>query len=376
MVKLSANCGLSAFSSISALSMVSIFRNSETTVSIAIEGWMCAFTSLILLLSIFILIKHISTHDTYTNTYFTICALSPLICSFILTIVVGIIFNNSVIPSINSHYSFIDEHCDVFAIICSTILHIIRYSTWIFYLYRIKHYFANSKKYHLSTLAFGINIIVYILFTSISIYLHYSWSKAADSHFSAILFYQKYKSCRVFLDDKMRTSVIITFMVNDGLISVYLLYLLYSKTMSTEREQQQNDQLSVHFSQRDTRSIINTQIMRRCILFGLLSLSMQWSFILMGVLFEFNHALSACCSCIFNAIPILASFDMQNPIKLLCPFCSTNTDTENNSDSETQQTELTVTQSQREYMNKIMKAYYKVPTRAQSRNIVINNHRN
>ena len=355
--------------------MVSIFRNSETTQSIAIEGWMYTFTSLVLLISIFILLKHICNPDKCTNTHFKICAMWPLICSIILTTVAGMLFNNSVIPSINSHYSFIDKHCDFFTIICSSITHIIRYSTWIFYLYRIKHYFTNSEKYHLSTFSFGINIVVYTLITSVSMYLHYSWSNAVDSRFSAILYNEKYKCCRVSFDDniELKTSVIITFMVNEGLISVYLLYLLYSKTINTEKEQQEHGQLSVHFSQRDTKNIINTKIMRRCIFFGMMLLLIQWSLILMAILFELNHALCICCCCIFNTIPILVSFDMENPIKLLCPFCNDNTDTENNGDHGIPQTELT--QSQSEYMEKIMQAYYKVPSR-QSRNIVINNHRN
>ena len=183
---------------------------------------------------------------------------------------------------------------------------------------------------------------------------------------------EQYKCCRIFLENdiEMKTSLIGTFMVNEGLISIYLLYLLYSKTLNTEREQQENDQLSVHFSQRDTKNIINTKIMRRCIFFGLLSLLIQWSLILMAVLFVLNNALCICCCCIFNVIPILLSFDMENPIKVLSPFCNTNTDAEGNIDNQIPETELTEIQSQREYMEKIMKAYYKVPSRA------INNHHN
>ena len=52
------------------------------------------------------------------------------------------------------------------------------------------------------------------------------------------------------VDIEIDIIMAITFIINEGGISLYLLYKLYENTKNREIEQQRNNRLSIHFSQR------------------------------------------------------------------------------------------------------------------------------
>ena len=77
------------------------------------------------------------------------------------------------------------------------------------------------------------NIVIYSIITSISLYLHYLMSETSTlSSIKIASDDPQYKHCIVFMDSNMGINMvfIITFIINEGLISGYLLSLLYSKT--------------------------------------------------------------------------------------------------------------------------------------------------
>lgn len=200
------------------------------------------------------------------------------------------------------------------------------------------------------------------------------WSQSVDNHVAAIFIASdspKYKSCRVFLDDdlEMNATLTVLFTINEGLISIYLLYLLYSKTMQTEQEKLENQGLSIHFSQRDTKNMIDTARMRRCLFVGITSLLIQWLSMVVTIPVGFNHAVSICH--LLNAVSVFVSFDgFMDDVKS-CFYNNSDTDINN----ENNRGNIELTESQREYMARIMKAYHATPSRHRNiTSLVIPNH--
>ena len=261
-----------------------------------------------------------------------------------MSVSIGFILNTSLIPSINSHYPFIDKHCDMALYITSIGWHLIRYTTWIFYVSRIKYYFANSKLFNLSSFSYYTNILIYTAYTILSLYLQLTYF--TQNEIMCIPYYPDIKSeiktCLLAQTSfEADVNVVVTFILNEGVISIFLLYLLYSKTIGLETKQEDEQTLSLFYSQRDNK-LINTKIMRRCLFFGITALLIHWIFIVSYVFFKFRylHQLSI----LANNVSILVSFDLN-----LC---------KNNNDN--QQIEMTE-HERSEYFNKIMKAYYSTP---------------
>ena len=128
---------------------------------ILIDAILPFIQSLILLSAILCMIKHFQNkHSNTSITCLKILSLTPLTLTKLAMILKALFFNTSIIPSINSDlYPFIDNHCDIMFIVVSLLFHLMRYSTWIFYLYRIKYYFSNSKTVYLSSTTFWIIIL-------------------------------------------------------------------------------------------------------------------------------------------------------------------------------------------------------------------------
>ena len=308
--------------------MPRIINNSETVASISIYAWLLLAQSLLVLLGIILLIKHFR-NNPHINRYLQIFSVFPLLLTLAVGITQSVIFNNSLISSINSHYPFIDKLCGTpFELFGASAWHIIRYSTWIFYLYRIKFYFAKSPKYRVTTTMFMVNIMLYTICSLVSFCLHINWTLSYNEAPVAIYIASdnpNYKTCTVYLDRNLEMDIftVIAFIINEGVISIYLLYLLYSKTTNLERDQQENKELSIHFSQRDDGNVISTKIMRRCIFYGLLSLIIHCVNIVICVTTQFRFKIIFFRLCVIaNIMSILVSFDIKFLNRLLCICCN------------------------------------------------------
>ena len=100
----------------------------RTALSISIEAWISVIQLCILLLMIIILLRHF---QNYTNNSITLwmklLSITPILIIIPLSVIGGFLFNEAIIPSINSHFPFIDKHCKQLFILGSVVWHIIRY---------------------------------------------------------------------------------------------------------------------------------------------------------------------------------------------------------------------------------------------------------
>ena len=330
----------------------------EDSIFLTMESWLCAVSIFITLLSMVSLIKYFQ-NNTDMSMLLKIHSIIPLFFSIILSASAGFVFNTSIIPSINSHYPFIDKHCDILYNIIGIGNHLIRYTTWLFYLSRIKYYFENSKLFKLSTFSYHINILIYTSLTVLSIYFHLTYSAPLKCVAYKPLDGDN-RSCMLIKGSNMETDVniIITSILNEGIISIFLLYLMYIKTNGLEIQQKNNDTLSVFYSQRDNATRINTKIMRRCLFFGLMALLTHWLAILLLVFVEFRYLFPL--ATIMNNMSILASFDLDNPLSV-CIGSNRNNTNDMQLDDQIEMTEF----DRDQYLNKMMMMYYAEPSHLQ-----------
>ena len=292
--------------------------------------------------------------------WFVIATMIPLIVPLAFRICHLLLFNNIILPFINDHYPFIDKYCKFWGKMRPLMWHLMRLSLWIFYLCRIKYYFKYTK-FNLSNSTFLMHASVYITITLSSLILNYG---KFDSYGFEIVTDGDHKYCAPAIENNMAADITfgVVFILNEGVIYIILLYLLYSKTNLLEKEQSANDHLSVFYSQRDDVPVINTKIMRRCIFFSLSSLIVQWTAIC--VFIKWNKGILFPLSQILSIVDILVSFDGIQIMRCKCFRNMTLKDKENNDNNNNAQNGIIeLTESKEMYLNKIMNAYYSEPKR-------------
>lgn len=291
-------------------------------------------------LSISYLIRHLNKSK---DQYQILCliAILPIFISSVFAIFAGILSNNSLIPSINDHYDIIGKYCSYIMNLNVVLTNLVQYSSWIFYLSRIKYFFTGTPFkmcnviYYLHILFYSVLIIMSCLAT-----IYHSKAEifmASDS--------KKYKICT-------SNTYTISFdlqwvlFISKGVIQIYNISLLYIKTKYWTRYERNG------YREEDSGIIINTKIIKRCILIDIVYCIMNTICIVLATIYDIKYLDGLLI--VSLTISILFSFDS----KLLANDAMSNSIQES---PEIGKLKLTIKREQ--YLSEVMNRFYTTPQR-------------
>ena len=335
----------------------------ETTTTIIILNIVSLISIVNATITLIVLIRHFRrTQLQYTS--FKVFAIIPIVAWLLGCIAFTVFDTNLFLPRLHNNYNFIDNHCHTIQQTQIILFHIVKFGIWVFSSLRIRIFFQ-STPYKLSDIVFYIQILTYIIFTSLSAYQFSIYGEegifyASNNH--------KYKFCWMFTDNiEMDGIWIVVFISNEWIINLALLYLLYSKTKKLEQYQRENKELSPYFSQRDNiLQMVNTKTMKKCIFGGLTSMVVNMVGVSIYVTFHTNCLVGI--GLIVTGLPVIMTFDISLDDVCCIGLCLNGGNNVAVGDDNVEnvyghEQGIEITRKQQEYLSRIMAAYHQVPRR-------------
>ena len=244
----------------------------------------------------------------------------------------------------HNEYQLINHHCAVFMAIFWRGILFMKIILWIFYAYRIKTFFK-STPFYLSDVAFYVFCAIFIMSGAVififfpSQFAIYTTSDDDDDD-------DEYRLCWVPQEITAENLAILAIIkvLNDVILNIGLLYLLYHKTKQLEAYQLNNQRLSRHYSQRHN-NMINTKIMKRCIFCGITVFVLEILAVSLYVSHRTSYGLLIFSTLI--CMPIISSFDIA--------CCNINNNNNQNASG--------LSMADQQYLQSVMAEFYRKPIR-------------